>query len=260
MSVSVVDVDPGMVEGGSDAVTMDVVVDEGREGGAASATPVGRGTGARGATANGAELVGPAATAGIVVVVAGTVVVVAGTAVVVVVAGTVVVVAGTAVVVVVARTVVVVAGTAVVVVVARTVVVVAGTAVVVVVAGTVVVVAGAVVVVVGSVATQLVLDTVLSSRVTAAVRASSRPCTTVPCVAVMDAEAKMVPPNSESVPSVAELVTCQKTLQGFAPLMKDTLLADAVTSVLAARKMNTESGTFCASSVRVPVISSAPPE
>jgi len=37
---------------------------------------------------------------------------------------------------------------------------------------------------------------------------------------VMDWSAMIVPTNVEPVPSVAELVTCQKTLQGLAPLMK----------------------------------------
>jgi hypothetical protein len=50
------------------------------------------------------------------------------------------------------------------------------------------------------------------SRVTAAVRANSRPSTFTPVVTVMEAKAMMVPLNTEPVPKVAELPTCQKTL------------------------------------------------
>src|ERR1051325_6605799 len=58
----------------------------------------------------------------------------------------------------------------------------------------------------------------LESRVTAAVRASSRPSTVAPVVTVMEAKAMMVPLNTEPVPSVAELPTCQNTLAARAPL------------------------------------------
>jgi hypothetical protein len=193
----------------------------------------------------------------VVVVVAGTVVLVED-----VVAGTVEVVAGTVVlvVVVIAGTVEVVAGTVVlvVVVVAGTVVVVAGT--VVVVAGTVVVVAGTVLlvevvveeVVVGARHTGLV--TVFESRVTAPLRASKRPWTVAFVFAVIDVKARMVPMKVEPTPRVAELPTCQKTLQGWAPLMSTTLLLGAVMSVDAAWKMKTAFGSPWASRVSGPVI------
>jgi len=39
-----------------------------------------------------------------------------------------------------------------------------------------------------------------------------------PVVAVMEVRARMLPRKLELVPSVAELPTCQKTLQAWAPL------------------------------------------
>ena len=126
-----------------------------------------------------------------------------------------------------------------------TVVVVGGGAVVVVGGGAVVVVvvgATVVVVVVGGGAEQMGAVMVLVSRVTAAVLASRRPSMVAPVVAVMAVEARIVPMNVEAVPSVAELPTSQKTLQGLAPLMRITLLADAVTRVDAAWNMKTAFG------------------
>ena len=38
----------------------------------------------------------------------------------------------------------------------------------------------------------------------------------------------MLPRNTEPVPSVAELPTCQKTLHSWAPLISVTVLPDAV--------------------------------
>jgi hypothetical protein len=78
----------------------------------------------------------------------------------------------------------------------------------------VVVVGGVVVVVVGGGVVLQAGDTnVSSSRVTAAVRASARPTTWTPVVTVTDARAMIVPSKLDVVPSVAELPTCQKTLQ-----------------------------------------------
>ena len=52
----------------------------------------------------------------------------------------------------------------------------------------------------------------------------------------------IVPRNVEPVPSVAELPTCQKTLQACAPLIRLTVLADAVVSVEPAWKTKTAFG------------------
>jgi hypothetical protein len=60
---------------------------------------------------------------------------------------------------------------------------------------------------------QSALLTTLVSRVTAPFRASSRPLTFAPVVAVMEVRARMLPLNVDPVPRVAELPTCQKTLQ-----------------------------------------------
>lgn len=54
---------------------------------------------------------------------------------------------------------------------------------------------------------------VLWSRVTAPVRAIAWPSTVTPVVTVTEASAMMVPLKVDPVPSVAELATCQKTLQ-----------------------------------------------
>src|SRR5688572_16940047 len=63
---------------------------------------------------------------------------------------------------------------------------------------------------------------VLESSVTAAVRANSRPSTEAPVVTVIEAKAMMVPLNTEPVPRVAELPTCQNTLAAWAPLIRST--------------------------------------
>ena len=64
---------------------------------------------------------------------------------------------------------------------------------------------------------------VLESNVTAAVRANSRPSTVAPVVTVIEAKARMFPLNTEPVPNVAELPTCQKTFAAWAPPVKITL-------------------------------------
>jgi hypothetical protein len=59
--------------------------------------------------------------------------------------------------------------------------------------------------------------------------------------------------NVDAVPSVAELPTCQKTLQGLAPLIRSTRLADAVIKVEPAWKTKADCGLPRAFNVRVPV-------
>src|SRR6266513_3368900 len=73
--------------------------------------------------------------------------------------------------------------------------------------------------------------TTLESSVTAAVRANSRPSTVAPVVTVMEAKARMFPLNTEPVPKVAELPTCQKTLAALAPPLRITWRAEVVVSV-----------------------------
>jgi hypothetical protein len=188
---------------------------------------------------------------------------------VVVVVGSVVVVVGSVVVVV--GSVVVVVGSvgSVVVVVGSVVVVVGSVGSVVVVVGSVVVVVGSVVVVVGSVVVGSVVVVVvggvlpapgqpadpmtLSSRVTAPSRASTRPCTDAPVCTVIEASAMTVPTKSVPVPRVAELPTCQNTLQAFAPFTRETLLLEAVISVESAWKIHTAPGMPWPSRVSVPV-------
>jgi hypothetical protein len=95
-----------------------------------------------------------------------------------------------------------------------------------------------------------------SSRVTAPLRASARPMMLSPVVTEIEVRASMLPWKAECVPSVAELPTCQKTLQAWAPLVRMTELAESVTSVEPTWKMKTASGLPCASSVSEPPTSS----
>jgi hypothetical protein len=82
----------------------------------------------------------------------------------------------------------------------------------------------------------------LSSRVTAPLRANTRPDTVAPVSSVAEVSAMMVPTKMEPLPKVAELVTCKNTLQAWAPLTRTTELVEAVTRVDDAWKMNTAAG------------------
>lgn len=110
----------------------------------------------------------------------------------------------------------------------------------------------------GTAATHTGFVTVLESTVTAPLRASTRPSTFAPVVIVVDVKETMVPLKIEFVPSVAELPTCQMTLQACAPLRRTMELAPAVVSVEADLNIKTASGSFCASRVSVPVIANEP--
>ena len=94
----------------------------------------------------------------------------------------------------------------------------------------------------------------LESKVTAPLRASSRPCTTAFVVAVMEVKARIVPMNVEPTPRTEELPTCQKTLHAWAPFTRATTLLGAVMSVDPAWNTQTASGSPWASRVSVPVI------
>ena len=83
---------------------------------------------------------------------------------------------------------------------------------------------------------------VFVSRVTAPVRASSRPGTVAPVVAVTDCCARTVPWNWAPVPTVAELPTCQKTLHELAPPVIMIWVADPMVRVDAAWNTHTEFG------------------
>ena len=93
----------------------------------------------------------------------------------------------------------------------------------------------------------------LVSSVTAPLRASRRPTTRAPVVAVMLVLARTVPTNLDPVPNVAELPTCQTTLQERAPLMRLTRLPDPVVSEDPAWKTKTEFGLPAPSKVTAPV-------
>jgi hypothetical protein len=104
---------------------------------------------------------------------------------------------------------------------------------------------------------QLDVVIVFVSRLTAPVLASSLPWIVAAVLAVIVARAMIVPTKRVPVPKVAEEPTCQNTLHACAPLMSCTLVFEAVISVLAIWKMNTASGSPCASSVTDPDESSS---
>jgi hypothetical protein len=73
---------------------------------------------------------------------------------------------------------------------------------------------------------------------------------------VIEVRARMLPLKKDVVARVAELPTCQKTLQAWAPLMSLTLLDEAVIRVDGIWKTKTALGSFWPSRVTVPVIPS----
>ena len=79
-----------------------------------------------------------------------------------------------------------------------------------------IVVVGATVSVLG---VQLGRSKTLLSSVTAPLRASALPCTTTELSTVIEVSARMLPTNTEPLPNVAELPTCQNTLHSDAPLI-----------------------------------------
>ena len=83
----------------------------------------------------------------------------------------------------------------------------------------------------GVVVMQLGTVMVSSSRVTAPLRASARPVMVSPVCTVIEVRARILPWKAEPVPMVAELPTCQKTLQAWAPLVRTTELPESVRSV-----------------------------
>ena len=97
-------------------------------------------------------------------------------------------------------------------------------------------------------------DTVFESSVTAPVSASALPDDLALVSRVTLARAITVPMKLVPVPRVAELPTCQKTLQRCASLISTTDASLAVMSVLLILKIKTASGLPLALRVRVPVI------
>src|ERR1700733_15058262 len=104
---------------------------------------------------------------------------------------------------------------------------------------------------------QLEVVIVLVSRFTAPVLASSLPWIVAAVLAVIVAEAMIVPTKLVPVPSVAEEPTCQKTLQACAPPVRSTRGFEPVISVEPIWKMKTALGLPSASSVTVPDESSS---
>ena len=92
-----------------------------------------------------------------------------------------------------------------------------------------------------------------SIKVTAAVSANRPPWHATPELAVADASAKTVPANLVLVPSVAELPSCQNTLQACAPLARTTDAPVAVVRMEPIWKTKTPLALFLPSRVSVPV-------
>lgn len=89
--------------------------------------------------------------------------------------------------------------------------------------------------------------------VTDPVVARAAPWMEAPVPSVMLAKAMIVPSKWAPVSSVAELVTCQKMLQAWAPCTSTTMLLALRSRVDPDWKMNTALGSFCPSRVNVPV-------
>ena len=70
------------------------------------------------------------------------------------------------------------------------------------------------------------------SIVTAPLRAKALPDTFAPVVRLMLSRARILPTNAVPIPMVAELPTCQNTLQSTPPLVTRTDEPSAVVSVL----------------------------
>jgi len=96
-------------------------------------------------------------------------------------------------------------------------------------------------------------ETMLESIVTAPVRAKALPDRVAPLSKVILASASTLPTNIVPVPSVAELPTCQNTLQAEAPLIRRTDALLAVVSALPIWKMKTALGSPWPLSVSAPV-------
>lgn len=82
----------------------------------------------------------------------------------------------------------------------------------------------------------------LVSKVTAPLSANRPPLDVAPVVTVTEVSARRFPENWVLTPSVAELPTCQKTLQALPPLMTSTVEAKAVVRVDPIWKTQTEFG------------------
>jgi len=119
------------------------------------------------------------------------------------------------------------------------------------VAGTTVAVAG--IIVGGPLTPHPPEEKVLVFNVVAPLSANARPETLVPVFSAMLVNARMFPTNRVPVPSVAELPTCQYTLQGEAPLIRSTEALLAVVSVLPIWNTNTALASPLASRVSGPV-------
>jgi hypothetical protein len=102
------------------------------------------------------------------------------------------------------------------------------------------------------------LTIVLVFRVTAPFRANSWPWTLAPFFALIEMSASTDPTKEELVPKDADVPTCQKTLQAWAPPVKIIELAVAVVSVDAVLKINTALGSPPALRVKVPVTPNFP--
>jgi hypothetical protein len=97
---------------------------------------------------------------------------------------------------------------------------------------------------------------VSSLRVTSPFRASARPSMVTAPGIVIEVRARMVPWKGVPVLSVAELPTCQKTLQAWAPLVRRIVVPVSVPRVEPAWNMKTAFGSPCASRISEPPTSS----
>src|SRR5688572_20948347 len=80
---------------------------------------------------------------------------------------------------------------------------------------------------------------VLPAIVTLPLRARARPSSVAPVLKVIDCNAMIVPLNTDVVPNVAELPTCQKIFDAWAPFVRMTLRPDVTVKAEAIWMMNT---------------------
>ena len=98
------------------------------------------------------------------------------------------------------------------------------------------------------------LAMILDASVIAPFSANSLPFTAAPVFSEMDWMARMLPLRTEFAPRVADVPTCQKTLEALAPPARTIWLPAAVVSVVAIWNMKTALGSPLASRVRLPEV------
>src|SRR6202521_1642204 len=103
---------------------------------------------------------------------------------------------------------------------------------------------------------EMLLVSSVTAPLGATAPASALPCSVAPVTSVMDVLASIFPSITQPAPIVAELPTCQKTLEDCAPLIRITLQVGVVKVRVDAGicKIQTAFASPLASSVRFPPV------